>query len=108
MSYLLISAIKAEVATSSPKASFEDMRRIALENFRKASDLLKQAGDGDMEDYKIIFKNDSGSTEYPFWNMLNGPIADCLWHTGQIVSLRRSSGNPFNSKVSVLAGRMRE
>lgn len=40
--------------------------------------------------------------------MLNGPIADALWHVGQVVSFRRSSGNPFNSKVSVFSGKVRE
>ena len=42
---------------------------------------------------------------FPFWNHLNGPIADALWHSGQIVSNRRASGNPLNSKVNVFIGK---
>jgi hypothetical protein len=61
-----------------------------------------------MESFKIIFKSNNGISEYPFWNNLNGPIADAIWHTGQVVLLRRSSGNPFNSKVSVLSGKLRD
>lgn len=30
----------------------------------------------------------------PFWNLLNGPMADILTHVGQINSLRRLAGNP--------------
>jgi hypothetical protein len=46
--------------------------------------------------------------EFPFWNQLNGPIADALWHCGQVISFRRSSGNPYNSKASVFSGKVRE
>lgn len=57
----------------------------------------------------IFFPLNGGKrSEFPFWNMLNGPIADALWHVGQVVSFRRSSGNPFNSKVSVFSGKVRE
>ena len=30
----------------------------------------------------------------PFWNMINGPIADILTHVGQINMLRRAAGFP--------------
>lgn len=86
---------------------FAVKRRQVLENLKTASDILK--GDkAALEEYPIIFTNGDKSTEFPFWNMLNGPIADALWHTGQVVSFRRSSGNPFNSKVSVFSGTVRE
>ncbi|MCO6357319.1 hypothetical protein [Roseivirga pacifica] len=41
----------------------------------------------------------------PFWNVLNGPLADAIYHTGQIVSFRRMSGNPIDPSVNVLMGR---
>ena len=47
-------------------------------------------------------------TGIPFWNIINGPISDALWHCGQVVMLRRASGNPFNSKVNVFSGKLRE
>ena len=72
-----------------------------------ASDILK-SGKQKLEDSKMIFKNGDKSTEYPFWNEINGPISDALWHIGQVVTFRRSSGNPFNSKVSVLSGKVRQ
>lgn len=80
---------------------------MTLENLKTASDLLKTSGSR-LEDYDIVFVNGDAKAVFPFWNMLNGPIADALWHTGQVVSFRRSSGSPFNSKVSVFSGTVRE
>ncbi|HMI65580.1 MAG TPA: hypothetical protein VK517_06065 [Cyclobacteriaceae bacterium] len=87
-----------------PILSFVEMRKQTLENFKSASDRLKTSTDSELNDFKIVFKNDKGSSEFPFWNQLNGPIADVLWHVGQVVSFRRSSGNPINPKVEVFTG----
>ncbi len=91
-----------------PSLSFVEMRKKTLENFKSASDRLKASKDSELNDFKIVFKNDKGSSEFPFWNQLNGPIADALWHIGQVVSFRRSSGNPINPRVEVLTGRLNE
>jgi hypothetical protein len=87
--------------------NFEEMRKATLENLKKASDILR-TGKVKLEDCKLLFERPDRSSEFPFWNNLNGPIADALWHTGQIVSFRRSSGNPFNSKASLFTGKLRE
>jgi len=86
--------------------NYEEKRKKTLENFKKASEILLKSTD--LLEYKIVFKSEKGSVEYPFWNNINGPIADAIWHTGQVVLLRRASGNPFNSKVSVFNGKVRE
>jgi len=86
---------------------YEGLRKATLENLWAASELLK-SGKVKLEDCKMVFKRGERTSEYPFWNTINGPIADAIWHCGQVVSFRRSSGNPFNSKVSVLAGTVRE
>ena len=78
--------------------SFEDIRKQTLLNFKIVSDALRNSG----EPFQL------DETEVPFWNIINGPIADALWHCGQVVMLRRASGNPFNSKVSVFSGKLRE
>ena len=82
--------------------SFEDIRKATLTNFKIAADILRESDD--ISQFKIIF----GEREIPFWNQINGPIEDAVWHCGQVVLLRRSSGNPFNSKVSVFSGKLRE
>ena len=87
--------------------SFAEKRSQTLFNLQQASTLLRQSG-VTLEEYKITFVNGENRNEFPFWNMLNGPLSDALWHTGQVVSFRRSSGNPFNSKANVLSGKVRE
>lgn len=78
--------------------SFDDKRQQTLENFKAASDILKATTD------LSTFDND----RFPFWNIINGPISDAIWHCGQLVLLRRASGNPYNSKASVFSGKVRE
>ncbi len=86
--------------------SFEMLRSKTLHNLKEASELLR-SGEIKLKDCPLIFQGSDRTSEYPFWNNLNGPIADALWHCGQIVSLRRSSGNPFNSQVSLFQGKLR-
>jgi hypothetical protein len=81
-----------------PEMTFAEKRKKTLLNLQQTSKILRESKD--ISQYKMIF----GETEYPFWNAINGPIADAIWHTGQIVSFRRSSGNPFPKGVSVLNG----
>jgi hypothetical protein len=88
-----------QIQTAQPK-TFEELRKATLENFKKASTIIAGYSNSDMENVKVDF---SGQ-KLPFWNMINGPISDCLWHIGQVVSFRRSSGNPFSAKVEVFLG----
>lgn len=94
------------VPGQSPKLPFHDMRKATLENFKIASDKLRASSDQDLKKYDMIYKNGDQKAQFPFWNHINGPIADCLWHVGQVVTFRRSSGNPFSEKVSVLQGKV--
>lgn len=84
--------------TKDLEMTFEEKRKQTLLNFQKASAILSATDD------LSKFDND----KYPFWNVINGPISDALWHCGQVVMLRRASGNPFNSKVSVFRGKLRD
>ncbi|TRX57596.1 hypothetical protein FNH22_15770 [Fulvivirga sp. M361] len=87
--------------------TFEEKRRRTLTNLKEASDVLRKTNDAEFETLKVIFKRGENTSEYPFWNLLNGPVADALGHVGQVVSFRRTSGNPSNPKVSVFTGRLR-
>ena len=82
------------------------LRKLTLENLKTASVIFKAATE--LSDYTLVFKNASGSNEYPFWNHINGPIEDAVWHAGQVVLLRRSAGNPINPKVSVFLGKLKD
>ena len=81
--------------------------RVRQQNLKQIAQIA--ATEADMASFNMVFQYPDGSTQpYPFWNEINGPISDALWHTGQIVSFRRSSGNPFPSNISVLQGTVRE
>lgn len=88
--------------------TWEEKRGLTLENFKQASDNLRNANVGAMEGMAMIFERGEQRTEFPFWNVINGPIADAISHVGQIVSYRRSAGNPIDPNVNVLRGKTRE
>jgi len=79
----------------------EKGRKETLQNLEKVVNILKASKDTDFKDYNIRYANGG---QLPFWNVINGPIADAIYHTGQVVLMRRMSGNPMDSKVNVLAG----
>ncbi len=84
--------------------TFKEKRSQTLKNFEKASKII---GDSkDLSEFTIVFKNDKSTNSYPFWNTINGPIADAIWHSGQVALLRRASGNPFNGKANVFTGKV--
>lgn len=89
-----------------PEMNYEEIRRATLENFKIASELLLVAED--LNEHAIVFKRANGESEFPFWNNINGPIEDAVWHAGQVVVLRRSAGNPINPKVNVFLGKLNE
>lgn len=88
--------------------TYEDLRKMTLENLKKASELVVNKKADDFEGYKVIFERSEGTVEFSYWHMLNGPIADAIYHAGQVVMMRRASGNPIASGVSVFMGKTKE
>ena len=87
-----------------PTLTFKEKRSRTLKNFQKASKILNKSTD--LSEFTVVFKNEKGTSTYPFWNTINGPIADAIWHSGQLALLRRASGNPFNGKANVFKGKV--
>ena len=85
------------------KMSYTELREKTLQNIKNASEILKSA-DADLNEFDMVFERKDNPLRYPFWNLINGPISDALWHVGQVVTFRRSSGNPLPEGVSVLRG----
>jgi len=109
LSATILSSAKKEARDFSiklPELAYADKRKATLENFKIASALFLKSED--LSEHKIIFKRSKGTSEFPFWNQINGPIEDAVWHAGQIVVLRRSAGNPINPKVNVFLGKLNE
>lgn len=94
-------------ASDHGEIDYHAKRLLVLKNLYQARSVLMAASDGDMDEMGIIFKRGDSERKFDFWYAINGPISDSLWHVGQIVSYRRMAGNPFNGKVSVLSGTVR-
>jgi hypothetical protein len=87
---------------------FKDLRRATLENLKAASDQFREANTNNMERFDLIFEREGVQSTVPFWFQLNGPIADALWHVGQVVSFRRAAGNPVFPGISWFQGKAME
>ncbi len=104
LSYMIVNSAlkKNNERVDKSGMTYEEKRSQTLINLKTAADILRESED--ISQYKIIF----GANEVPFWNQINGPIADAIWHCGQLATLRRSSGNPINSKVSFFNGTVKD
>jgi hypothetical protein len=92
-----------QVESSQGKYDYKELRKKTLGNLQFVKNKLKQVDD--FSKLNIVFSQGENKTTLPFWNHINGPISDAIWHSGQIVTNRRASGNPINPKVNVFIGK---
>jgi len=90
------------------KLSYEDMRRMTLENVRDAANALRGKTAAELEALSIVFQRGDRTADFPFWHLLNGQLADAIYHTGQVVAFRRAAGNPVDPRMNVFTGKTRE
>ena len=88
--------------------SYEEMRMRTLQNFKMASETILNKSADEVEELKVIFQRGENANSFDFWHMINGPIADAIYHSGQIVAFRRASGNPIAAGVNVFMGSKKE
>ena len=100
-STIVNSTLKQSNSKITENLSYTELRSKTLRNLKTAADILRTSDD--ISQFKIIF----GDREIPFWNQINGPIADSVWHCGQIAINRRTTGNPINPKVNHFTGKIR-
>lgn len=103
----ILNSIKGEVNVrpeAKEEMDYETLRLSTLNNIKEASDYLSANPNLNFEERNIIFSRGDKESKYPLWRLLNGPLLDAVYHTGQIVSYRRSTGNPSNPKVNVFSG----
>jgi hypothetical protein len=100
LSYVIVNSTLKQPngKVESSEMTYAEKRKQTLVNLKMAADILRASDD--ISQYKIIF----GDNEIPFWNQVNGPISDAIWHCGQLASFRRSSGNPINPNVNQFRG----
>lgn len=84
-------------------ANWDMKRKATLDKIKAASDQLKKMEN--LDGLNITFQRGENTSELPFWHIMNGPLADAIYHVGQIVVFRRSNGNPQNPGVNVFMGK---
>ena len=89
-------------------SDYENIRNGTLVFLEKASRTFSNLNGEQLNQIKIKFNRGGNIKSFPIWNLLNGPIADAIYHTGQIVSFRRTTGNPIDSSVNVFMGSYRQ
>jgi hypothetical protein len=105
MSFMILNATTGAINSDEKlDLSFDELRKRTLENFKSASDNLRKSSDDVLKNYAAKFKSGEQLVTRPFWDMISGPIEDCVWHVGQIVTFRRSSGNPLSDRINFFTG----
>ena len=92
---------------SEPDSSIglDEIREKTLTTIQEISDRLKMMSEDEFEQLPIRFQSRGKDLEFPFWNVINGPIVDAIYHVGQIVGFRRATGNPIDPRVNLFLGR---
>jgi len=80
------------------------LRTETLQFLKTAAERFRSTAAEKVETWEIRFDRQGETLAFPLWHLLNGPLADALYHTGQVVSFRRSSGNPIPAGVNVFMG----
>ncbi len=105
MTFLIMEVLGLDSQKNPGTNSAVETRNETLSNLHLIREKLLISNDHDFENFKRESKD--GNT-IPFWNYINGPIEDCVWHCGQIASFRRLAGNPISSNISLFSGKLRD
>jgi len=106
--YNAIQQVPNDRSVALSEMNFAEYRKKTLHNLKTASDLLRKNKEIKLEECTVQFKRQDQVSESSFWHLINGPLADAIYHTGQVVSYRRTSGNPVNPLMNVFMGKNRE
>jgi len=70
--------------------SLQEIRGITLDKISRIRSRLLETKPEQLVSLRIRTRG----SDYPLWNMINGPLSDALTHVGQVNSWRRLNGNP--------------
>ena len=79
-----------------------------MRNLEKAAQLFSEMNLETIQKIQVVFERKGKTSSFPIWNLLNGPLSDAIYHTGQLVSFRRTSGNTIQTGVNVFLGETKE
>lgn len=91
-----------------PEYTFDELRERTLEHIESASGAFLGLNEEEISKREIVFQRADRTSSFPIWNLLNGQLADAIYHTGQVVGYRRAAGNPVDPRMNVFSGKTRE
>lgn len=100
LSGFILGFMKLEGEKVGDRSDYTLLRRATLTNLEIVSNQLKGMNEKEFAHFKMT----RPTGDLTFWQMINGPIADAIYHTGQLVMMRRMSDNPIAEGVNVLMG----
>lgn len=107
LSITILNAAKNKVSKGPrpiPPDRLDELRTATLDYLQESAELFLNFNEDELYELNIIFERGGKQSKFPIWNLINGPISDALYHTGQVVSFRRTSGNPISKGVNVFLG----
>ena len=84
---------------------YSALRAATLALLEEASNSFLNKDAAAIEALQLIIQRGGKTYSFPIWNLMNGPLSDALYHTGQVVSFRRTTGNPIHPGVNVFMGK---
>ena len=99
-----LNAISKRPTENLPK-DWLSLRAQTLHYLEDAAKQFKNKTPKELASLEVIFDRAGKQSSFPLWNMINGPLSDIIYHTGQIVSFRRTNGNPLPKGVNVFTGK---
>ena len=75
-----------------PVSGLHELKNQTLKLLKDIRDKLENMDDIELANMNV--HNPWSDEEIPIWLLINGPLADILTHTGQILSWRRIAGSP--------------
>ncbi len=90
---------------SSLSEDYRILRQNILNNLDQSAQLYSGKSEEEVHQMNVVFEREGKVSRFPVWNLLNGPLSDAIYHTGQLVSFRRTTGNPIQKGVNVFLGK---
>ena len=95
--------------TSFPESAsgleYAALRNATLEKLSQIRALLDANKDQDLGENKVTGTVAGNPFDAPIWHLINGPVLDLGHHIGQLIMLRRLSGNPIDPNVQPFMGK---
>ena len=85
--------------------TYAELRAVTLDKIKAISDKLLTMDSKSLSELQMKLKVGEDDMAVPIWHMLQGPVGDAYYHLGQLVSFRRTMGNPIDPKVQPFMGK---